>query len=122
MADYVALAKPGQSFGHTTSAAVTAGQVLVVSATNTVAASSAASHACVGVAEFDAASGTKVTAARGGIQLLVASGAITAGDDVEAAAAGKVATHTDGTADVNIIGFALNTAADAGSVRVVWTK
>jgi hypothetical protein len=67
-----------------------------------------------------AASGDKVTVfARGTIHRLTASGAVTAGDVVEGAAAGAVATHTAGTNDVRVFGIALTTAADGALVEVM---
>lgn len=122
MAEYLPLSEDSDNFTHTTSGAVTGGQVLVVSGDQTVAASSAASAAVVGVALFDAASGARVTVSRAPTQLLIASGAITAGQTLEAAAGGAVAAHTNGTNDVNIVGVALSTASNGANVRVLWTK
>ena len=50
----------------------------------------AGSLAVGGVAMWDAAAGEKVSMARGGTWMLRANGAITAGDDLEAAANGEV--------------------------------
>jgi hypothetical protein len=66
----------------------------------------------------DAASGVKVTVFTGGVQLLTASGSITAGANVEAAASGQVASHTNGTNDVNIVGLALTSATNGNKVQV----
>lgn len=129
MSDYLPRFKPGQAFTSTTSAAVTGGRVLAVSGAGTVAHAGAASAAVVGVAGFDAASGAKVTIFRGGVQRLVASAAITAGDQVITAAAGKVAslaaasgnTAGDINAARQVIGVALTTAsADGDVIDVVW--
>lgn len=117
MAEYVPIHTPGQSVTSTASAAITGGQVLVASGNGTVAPSSAASAAVVGVAAFDAASGAKVTYYTGEIHEVTATGAITAGQTVEAATAGTVAAHTNGTNDLNIIGVALTTAAGGAKVR-----
>lgn len=101
----------------TTSGAITAGQVLVVSGDGTVAAGSAASAACVGVALTSAGSGEIVRViGRGPIFSSTASGAITAGAQVINATGGAVATVGAATA-FQVIGVALTTAA--GGV-VVW--
>lgn len=112
MPEFNALYKPGEEFPRTTSAAVTGGQVLIVSGSNTVAPSSAASAAVIGVAKFDAASGEVVTVASDGIYNLGASGAINAGNAVTAGASGAVAAHS-GTNYSTIIGVALADAADS---------
>lgn len=117
MAEHISKFRPGQDVTFEASAAVTGGQVVIVSGDNTVAPSSAASAAWIGVAAFDAASGEKVTVKAGGVEPLTASGAITAGGNVAAAADGKVAAIGAGTAD-QIVGVALAAAADGESVLV----
>lgn len=111
MPDFSPLFKPGAEFTRTTSAAVTGGQVLIVSGSGTVAASSAASAAVFGVAAFDAASGDSVTVISDGVVNLAASGAISAGGAVAAAASGAVAAHS-GTNYSTIVGVALSDAAN----------
>jgi len=111
MPEYSPLFKPGAEFTRLTSAAVTGGQVLIVSGENTVAASSAASAAVLGVAGFDAANGEYVTVITAGVHSLAASGAITAGASVAAAASGAVAAHS-GTNYSTILGVALGAAAN----------
>lgn len=118
MAEYLPLHTPGKAFTRQASAAITGGQLVVVSGSGTVAPASAATHSWLGVAGFDAANGDQVTVFTEGVQRLVASGAITAGATVEAAAGGKVATHTNGTNDINVVGLALTTAADGALVEV----
>lgn len=122
MAEYLPLYKPGQAVTSQASATVTGGQLLIVSGSGTVAPSSAATHSWVGVAAFDAASGAKVTYFGGGIQRLTATGSITAGNTVEAATAGTVAAHTNGTNDVNIIGVALTTVTTGNVVEVAFVR
>lgn len=117
MSDYSPLHK-GHTFTRRASATITGGQVVIVSGTGTVAAGSAATHLWVGVAAFDAVNGDNLSVETGGVQFLVASGAITAGQLVEAATAGKVAAHTNGTNDFNVIGLALTTVADGALVEV----
>jgi len=118
MAEYLPLHLPGQTFTRRASAAVTGGQLVAVSGTGTVAPSTAASASWLGVAAFDVLTGTDVTVFTEGVQRLTASGAITAGSTVEGAAAGRVAAHTVGTNDTNIVGLALTTAADGALVEI----
>ena len=118
MAEYIPAKEPGQDFTMTASATVTGGQLVRVSGSGTVAPTSAATADWLGVAGFDVASGAKVTVYTGGVQQLTASGSITAGANVEAAAAGAVASHTNGTNDVNIVGLALTSATNGNPVQV----
>lgn len=113
MAVYAPVWFPGDRFTSTTSAAVTAGQLLYVSGDNTVAPTTAATAAWIGVAEADAASGAAVSIYTEGIHELASSGAITAGDLVISAAAGAVSTIGSATAttDSQIVGKALAAAA-----------
>lgn len=123
MADYLPNLQPGQSLTLTTSAAVTGGQLVRVSGSGTIAPTSAASADWLGVASTDAAAaGVQITVFTGGVQYMTASGAITAGANVEGAAAGAVAAHTNGTNDVNIVGIALDTAANGGKLRVQFVR
>lgn len=117
MADYVPLYKPGASITSQASATITAGQLLEVSGSGTVGPAGAASLKCVGVAAFDAASGAKVTIHAGGVQKIVAAGAITAGDIVAAGAAGTVAAIGAGAFGTKI-GIALTTAADTAVAEI----
>lgn len=118
MAEYLPVYKPGQAPTLKASAAITGGQLCVVSGSGTVAPSSAATHNFVGVASDDAAVNGNVTFWCGGVQSLTAVGAITAGQLVEPAAGGGVAPHTNGTNDFNVYGLALTTAANGAKVRV----
>lgn len=117
MSDYLPLYKPGQSITRATSADVTGGQLVAVSGDGTVAPAAANSTKWVGVAAFDAKSGDNVTVHCGGVQRLVASGAVTAGDTVAAAAAGKVATSAAPTVG-QPVGTALSTAATGKLVEI----
>lgn len=117
MSDYLPLFQDGDKIPVVTSAPVTAGQVLVVSGSNTVAASSAAAIA-VGVAAYDdTVGGNQIVAIRSGVCVLTASGSIAAGDAVIPAAAGAVATIGSDTNYNHVVGQALNTAA-SGKVTV----
>jgi hypothetical protein len=130
MADYTtAVGGPVNQITMTTSGAVTGGDPLEVSATNTVAkCAGATSVKYVGIAAHDAASGAKVLVLTPGpVFDGVADGAITAGDQLVPSAvatkqvksAGAITTPTaaEVTATRAIIGVALTTAADAATVR-----
>lgn len=117
MADYTPIFKPGQEITRNVSADVTGGQVVVVSGNDTVAPSSGANAAWIGVARFDAKTGDAVTVISGGVQELNASGGIAAGARVITAAAGAVADIAAGTDYSQIVGVALAAAAN-GKVRV----
>ena len=106
MATHVHLFNPGESVTFTAGAAITGGQLLFVSGNRTLSPTTASTPAWYGTAAFDAAVGEKVTALRGGVQRIVASGAIAAGDRVIPAAAGKVATLGAGDAS-HAVGIAL---------------
>lgn len=98
------------------SAKVMKGQVVEISGDMTVAPTSAASKKVIGVAMFDAAAGEEVAVETEGLFKMLASAAITAGDIVESAADGAVATV--GTTAVKAIGIAINTAAKDEAVFV----
>jgi hypothetical protein len=117
MGDYSPKFKPGMDITLSAGGAVVGGQLLVVSGVNTVVPSSATSPVVAGVARQDAASGEKVVVCRGGVQKIVASGAVTAADRVAPAAAGRCATNA-----TNSFGTALNTVADGGTVLVLMDK
>jgi hypothetical protein len=118
MAEYLPLHVPGKAFTRQASAAIVGGNLVIVSGSGTVAPSAAATHLWVGVAGFDAASGDNVTVYAEGVQRIIASGTITAGQLVEPAAAGAVAAHTNGTADYNVVGLALTSATNGQLVEV----
>lgn len=122
MADYVSVFAPGDDITMTASAAITGGQLVAVSGVKTVAPTGASTGAWLGVATTDAASGAKVGITSGGVQELVASGSVTAGDVVVPAAAGKVAAIGAGTTYSHVVGVALTTAADAAKVLVKFAR
>lgn len=126
MSDYLPIHLPGKTFTSTASATVVGAQQLEVSGSGTVAPTSGASAKHVGTAAFNAASGALVTVyGRGTVHESVAAGAITAGDQIVTAAAGKVASLAaasgNAAADINsarsVIGIALTTAADTALVQ-----
>jgi len=118
MAEYLPLHIPGKAITRQASGTITGGQLVIVSGSGTVAAGSAATHLWLGVAAFDAASGDSVTVYSEGVQRLTATGSITAGQLVEAAASGTVAAHTNGTNDFNVVGLALTTVTTGQLVEV----
>lgn len=119
MADYLPLFKPGEAITRSASAAITAGQLLSVSGSGTVAPSSAADVQWLGTASKDTASGDVLAVFCGGTQRLVAgTGGVTAGTLVHAGAAGTVVAHTPGTNDSAIVGVALTTATATNVVEI----
>lgn len=116
MAEYLPIHTPGQAITLKASATITAGQIVAVTGSGTVGPAGADSTAWVGVAAFDAATNDNVTIYAGGTQDVLASGTVTAGESVECAAAGAVATAATPTV-ATIVGLALTTATDA-KVRV----
>lgn len=118
MAEYLPLHLPGKAFTRTASAAITGGQLVVVSGSGTVAPASVATHSWIGVASTDAANGAVLTVFTEGVQRLTATGSITAGQLVDAATAGTVAAHTNGTSDYNVVGLALTTVTTGQLVEV----
>lgn len=123
MADYTPIFSAGvKPRLFTAGGAITGGNVVALSAANTVIASSGASGAVVGVAGHDAANGAQLTVwpLPGVTHEVVSSAAIAVGDNLAAAASGQVATmaQTAGTAVFSqVIGVAV-TAAGAGGVKI----
>jgi predicted RecA/RadA family phage recombinase len=113
MTDYLPKFKPGEAITRTASAAIVGGRMVVVSGSGTVAESAAANAAWLGVAAHDAAIGDPVTIFKGGVQRPLASAAITAGDIVVTAAAGRVVTNAAPGAGQQV-GIALTTQTTAG--------
>ena len=127
MADYIPVFKPGEDITQTVGAtAVVGGNLVALSAANTVIPTTGVTAAWLGVATTDAAVGAKVGITSGGVQELVASGAVAVGDVVIPAAAGRVSTlaavTTPTPADVTntraIVGVALTAAADGAKARI----
>lgn len=112
-------------FTLTTSAIVTGGQVLEVTATGTVGPATAATTKPVGVAAHDAASGARVSIWPLANVIheitVVAAATITAADGVITGTAGTVNTVVvaTGAAAGTLIGTALTTAVAPAKVRFV---
>lgn len=121
MAEYLPVVTPGKAYTLKASAAITGRQVVAVTGVGTVGPAGATSAAWVGVAGFDAALNDSVTIYGGGVQELIASGAVTAGDALATGAAGTVATAATPTA-AQFVGIALTTAATGAKVRVAMAR
>lgn len=120
MADYIPIFAPGDNVTFTVGAtAVVAGNLVALSAANTVIPTTASTAAWMGVATTDGAIGAKVGVTSGGVQELVASAAIAVGANVIPAAAGKVATIGAETIYPRVVGVAVTAAAaDGDKIRV----
>jgi len=113
MSDYLPKFDEGDTVTITAAATNTGGQLVNVD--GTVAGS--ASTTVAGVAGHDAVSGQTLTVWRVGIHLGTASGSITNGDGICAAASGQVRTWVSGTdAPASRIGRAWSAATNGNSV------
>ena len=92
MADYLPVFAPGKNPNYPASAAVTGGRLVMVSGAGTVAHAALNTDKWIGTAAQDVAIGGMATIWRGGVQKLLASGAVAAGDRVGPAANGMVST------------------------------
>ncbi len=116
MADYRPKFKPGEAITRTATATITGGQMVTVAGAVAVADSTT----WLGVASHDATSGQTFGVYCDGVQRLTASAAISAGDRVKCAAAGKIATLTAGSdAYDRLVGIALEAATADGDVIAV---
>jgi len=121
MAEYTPVFANGTApFTLQASAAVTGGRLVMASGTGTVAHATAAATTVLGVAANDAASGGKVQVwpLAGLTHKVLGTGAIAAGDNLAAGAAGVVAAIGAGTFG-QLVGVADRAAADATIVRFV---
>jgi hypothetical protein len=102
------------------SATVTGGRLVEVTGNGTVGPAGAASTKVLGVAAYDAASGAKVDVwpLAGLTHKVLGTGAINAGDNLAAGAAGVVAAIGAGTFG-QLIGVADRAGADATIIRFV---
>lgn len=115
-ADYTPVFVASPPITQKASAAITAGNLVAVSGTGTVAHAGAASAAFVGVAGQDAANGAFLTvyAGPGHVHETVTAAGVTAGNHLKTVAAGAGVDPTPATYDVDV-GMALTTAT-AGNV------
>jgi hypothetical protein len=142
MADYTPVNVPGKIWTSTASAAITGGDILVVSGSGTVAKAAAiAATNFVGVAADDTAINGRVTVyGRGIVHESLADGTVTAGDQVGStstagrqvktivpSAADLGATYVQATVNTavngaitaarGVVGIAITTASDNAKVR-----
>lgn len=127
MADYTPVALPGQTYTFTAGAAITGGDLVEITASNTVSKiASLASLKFVGVAGHDASTGGKVTVTLGHpIHESLADGTVAAGDQLTstntasrqvktlaAAALNVDVTGTPSEATIEAFNPAINTAVN----------
>ncbi len=109
--DYTPRHRPADSIPAVASHTITAGQLVAASGSGTVRPTEAATVSTVGVAATDAAVGERLHYFTGGVQRLIASGGITAGQPVIAGLDGTVVAHATPPAG-QMVGVALTTALD----------
>lgn len=110
--DYVPAFLPGDQLSLTAGAAITQGQLVYISAANTVSPTTAATESWIGVAAQTVPQGQPVDVYTEGVHILAASGAIAAGAAVVAATGGAVATIGSVTDYAEVVGVALSAAAN----------
>ncbi|MBN9210725.1 MAG: hypothetical protein BGO45_10650 [Microbacterium sp. 71-36] len=110
MTSHIHMFEPGDKITCETTADVIGGRLVEITGPRRVAHAGAGSAKVFGAAATDTKTGGDVLVLRGGVQKLVASAAIAAGDRVKAAAAGKVATVGAGETG---LGLAISTATAA---------
>jgi len=115
---HIPLYFPADEISDVASASITGGQLLYASGDATVAPTTAATAAWLGVAANDAASGERVSYYTTGVHELPADGTINAGDVVIPATDGAVAAIGAGTTYSQVVGVAKAAAAD-GKVPVL---
>lgn len=121
MADYTPVFTNGTApWTLQASATVTGGRLVEVTGTGTVGPAGAASVKVLGVAAFDAANGAKVDVwpLAGLTHRILCAGAVAAGDNLAAGAAGVVAPIGAGTFG-QLVGVADRLAGDATICRFV---
>jgi predicted RecA/RadA family phage recombinase len=108
---HIHLFKPGAAVTFDAASAITAQRLVEVTGNREVSTAGVGSTKVVGAAATDAAEGERVLVLRGGVQELIASSAIAAGDRVDAAADGKIAKATGTGIGLALTGAAANAAA-----------
>jgi hypothetical protein len=122
MADIMLKFSPGQGFTCTASAPVTGGQLVELTGARRVGPAGAASLKVLGVAMRDAVAEAELPVEVQGVVALTASGAIAAGDRVQAAAAGAVAVLGGTPADGQTVGLALEAISNGLKGLVLLTR
>lgn len=115
MVDYAPYLQPGQAISLTVSAAVTGGQLVEITTDKSIQPAGAASAKVIGVALYDGAVGDTIAVQSAGVQRLTAASAINAGDSVQAAANGQVATVSSTNP---VIGIAIAAAASGATALI----
>jgi uncharacterized protein DUF2190 len=120
MPDYIPHFLPGVNVTQKVGATpVVGGNLVMLSAANTVIPSTGTTAAWLGVATTDGAVGADVGVSSGGVQELIASAAVAVGDVLVPAAAGRIAPIGAGTNYSHVVGIAMTVGAGAASpVRV----
>lgn len=114
----------GKAIPLTAGAAITAGQVVELTGDEKVGPTGGVSTKVIGVALMDAAANERVTVITEGVVEVTAAGAISAGDKVQSATGGKVATWSASAAgdSAKIMGIALEAAsADGDKIKIKLT-
>ncbi|MFC4223564.1 capsid cement protein [Lysinibacter cavernae] len=109
MADHIHTFAPGASVTCVADADIIGGRLVAITGPRAVTTATESSAGVFGAAAQDATEGDDVLVLRGGVQALVASASITAGQRVNPAADGQVAAVTDERG----IGLALTTVTAA---------
>lgn len=122
MADYTPIHSGGAvPFTSAASAAITGGQLVIITGNNTVGPATAAALTVVGVAAHDAATAAKVTVwpLKNVTHEIVSTGTIAAADGIVAGAAGVAATASIATAAAagTLLGKAMSGATGGAVVR-----
>jgi|Deesub1362A_J573_1020465.scaffolds.fasta_scaffold01139_11 predicted RecA/RadA family phage recombinase len=110
----------GRFIRMTAGADITAGQLVEITGDEEVSPATAGSTSVIGVALTDASQNELVTVVTEGVVSVTASGAVSAGDKVQAAADGKVSAWSASAAgdSAKIVGVALEDAADGNTVKI----
>ena len=114
----------GKYLPFTAEVDIQAGQVVELNGEGVVVPAGDGSTKVIGVALINAKAGEKVTVVTEGVVEVVAAGTINAGDKVQSAAGGKVATWSASAAgdSAKIIGIALTSASADGDKVIVLMK
>lgn len=118
MPDYAPVFEEGRAITCQASAAITGGQLVYLTGDYEVAPTEDATAAWLGVASTDAQPGDDVTVYRSGTQRIVCTAAVSAGDLLVAASAGRVTPAADPGVVVSLVGLAETAAAAGGVVEV----
>lgn len=124
MPDYTPSHPAGADSTYTVGAtAVAGGQVVALSAAETIIPTTGASVLVAGIALGDAPIGGRVAVSRGGIQRPTAGGTIAVGDGLKSAASGQVVPWVSASDNVNLLlGWAIEAATSGNPVKMLWSR